>query len=114
MSEAKHTPGPWKMIEGKADLRQMSSIVLANDPDYQIAYVNTEWSHKAGREQDLANARLIAAAPDLLRIALKIMDSYDAGHLIYSWGTKGGNSQVEMLRSAIAAATGKVVNAWDD
>ena len=53
--EAQHTPGPW-MVDGD----------LVRDPDeYVIAQA---WAYYApGREgQQDANARLIAAAPDLL------------------------------------------------
>jgi len=68
MSEAKHTAGPWR--------------ARRNDPngDRFILYTGTDsgqaFSHFQGwssdglttEEEDEANARLIAAAPDLLRV----------------------------------------------
>lgn len=101
MSDTKHTPGPWR-----AACRRGYAAV-ASGPEGNTVMVADCRTVDVDLPTATANARLIAAAPELLRIATKIMASYDAGHLIYSWGTKGGNSQVEMLRSAIAAATGE-------
>jgi len=54
---AKHTPGNWVVGEGKA-----ARIVYASD-SYAVADA-TVWH--GGVEEAEANARLIAAAPDLL------------------------------------------------
>ncbi len=68
--ETKHTPGPWAYMEGDAARFESSRISRADDREFTIALVNCEWLNKSQREQDIANARLIAAAPDLLE-ALK-------------------------------------------
>lgn len=73
---AKHTPGPWKFSEGDP-AKKMSTLVWAGPGDKfdwngnrqtQIGWVLCEWSNEQQRAEDLANARLIAAAPELLEI----------------------------------------------
>lgn len=56
-NEAKHTPGPWRMHDME------SFTVVAGKPSICIANANA--LHRSEAEND-ANARLIAAAPDLL------------------------------------------------
>jgi hypothetical protein len=63
MNKPKHTPGPWdqsefkefKMIVVKHDYLNQLEVVLAISEDNDI-----------GEDEMLANARLIAAAPELL------------------------------------------------
>ena len=65
-TETKHTPGPW--MADRAD-NGATAIILANDPEghaFNMAYLRYEYP-----ERD-ANARLMAAAPDLL-VALKLV-----------------------------------------
>jgi len=63
MEKTKHTPGPWKAKTVKA------LGIYANN-DQQIAVVHNEMPRGGRRQDDYnieeANARLIAAAPDLL------------------------------------------------
>ena len=69
--DVKHTPGPWT-YEGDHTHRQYNIRVLGRDAQH-ICTVNNLPPHVlANREQSTAeaNARLIAAAPDLL-VALK-------------------------------------------
>jgi hypothetical protein len=58
MSETRWTPGPWNIIEG-------DSVVFIESAKRKIAATNHApyWHHFS--EIDLANAHLIAAAPDL-------------------------------------------------
>jgi len=59
MTESKHTPGPWTAVRGKhgwnVDLHQHYGICSIRD--------NTDGS---GQQEHEANAKLIAAAPELL------------------------------------------------
>ena len=66
----KHTPGPWELFELKDHMR----ILI---PGLEIALI---WHGRADFPPPdiLANARLIAAAPDLLELARKV-----AGYLEY-------------------------------
>lgn len=50
-----HTPGPWRLIDGKSE-------VVAGDC-YHVAYVKA-WFPEHSEEQE-ANARLIASAPEM-------------------------------------------------
>lgn len=94
---AKHTPGPWIIFKGepfivyaKIDaIGNLQTISLGNGRDYL-----READDKDG--EAIANARLIAAAPDLLA-ALK-----DALIQLDEHGLRGG-----LAESAIAKAEGK-------
>lgn len=88
MAEAKHTPGPWEACDpgDYSDFDGNSRVILGDD--MRIAVV--QWS-PANAEMDDANARLIAAAPDMLA-ALK--------NVAEGWGDHN-----EVL-AAIAKATG--------
>jgi len=61
MSETSHTPGPWEAAErgDYADFDGDSRVILGDDR--RIAVVQD-----SGSIEDAANARLIAAAPDML------------------------------------------------
>lgn len=59
-----HTPGPWALTEGNRDLRQMTFIHKKDD--FLIGYALCESVHEKQRAEDLDNAKLIAAAPELL------------------------------------------------
>jgi len=79
MSRAQHTPGPWRV----------STVGLMNDggravvaDDFRVAVVDCHTKFKRGEgwmaECDTrdANARLIAAAPDLLAALEKVANTY--------------------------------------
>jgi len=66
MISRKHTPGPWDFTPGELKMRTSSNIFRRGDPEFLIAHVICEGFNAAQREQDLANARLIASAPVLL------------------------------------------------
>lgn len=62
-----HTPGPWRLVDGKSE-------VIAGDC-YHVAFVKAWFPDHV--EQQEANARLIAAAPEMLealRSAMRIKD----------------------------------------
>ncbi len=62
----KHTPGPWKVCEQYTD-RAVYPISHPIDNDNQAVSILAEVNSCGGtKEQCQANARLIAAAPDLL------------------------------------------------
>ena len=106
MSQAKHTPGPW-VVDGdviRGDQQRNGSISVASMLDVSYPY-----GRRAG-ESKHANARLIAAAPDLL----------DAAKLVIAWyEAEDDHSKADFyqrmdmcresesaLRAAIAKATG--------
>ena len=89
-NETKHTPGPWKAVRNEVHVggRRICAYVtsgasLGIGPDLERSY---------------ANARLIAAAPDLLE-ALQM-----AKHIVANEGT---DEQMAQVFSAIEKATGE-------
>lgn len=68
MSTTKHTPGPW-VLNGNSG----KQVVVVGDNE--IIAPNGSWNHSD--EQDFADARLIAAAPELLE-ALEAVLRFDA------------------------------------
>ena len=90
MSEAKHTPGPWVSRETPDDADFTHEINSKATPYFGVAAVY------AIAQNAPANARLIAAAPDLLE-ALK---------MALVWLDYEGKYDVLAIRAAIAKATG--------
>lgn len=82
MSDTKHTPGPWKWREGVPNDLLYDHDVLTSSA-VAVVYVESRDScgNRVAREMavcvpSVADARLIAAAPDLLA-ALKEMVEFD-------------------------------------
>lgn len=99
MSNTKHTPGPWKIIEVISDTASgptpypraiAGSVTVAELP---------ERSPLCMMEEREANARLIAAAPELLAAALRVQSFMD------DYVKEGYESAMRRdLRAAIAKA----------
>lgn len=89
--ETGHTPGPWVVLEGRnaAD----SPIQIESVERYAICDVRTF----SGFDENEANARLIAASPDLLEALLDCEKDVIGGDI----------PDLEMIRAAISKATGK-------
>jgi hypothetical protein len=86
--ETKHTPGPWSVAIGDGCF-----VVETNDAFIRFVI------HGSNQEGDEANARLIAAAPDLLDALCMVLDDPDA--------LDGRPLTYECVRAAIAKATGE-------
>jgi hypothetical protein len=122
MSESKHTPGPWEVsigddygITAEAYPKEYSHSFKSDDLGYLLALVGN-------RAEDFgkANARLIAAAPDLLA-ALEALSSNPhlyLGDLVYAVREKEGegwdgpavtawSEAVMAAKAAIAKARGE-------
>ena len=95
--DAKHTPGPWILQGGRSFRTQGGQFYLA----YSTLKTTGEPSFKDFVELD-ANARLIAAAPELLA-ALHEMLPIVAMRV---QGTTDGEPLLKRARAAIAKATG--------
>jgi hypothetical protein len=77
---AKHTPGPWEFIDASSSYRhQLKPVCIIQSGDKQVATFswndNSPWFPT--KEQSQANARLIAAAPELLA-AIQSLHSFVA------------------------------------
>lgn len=92
MSERKHTPGPWRLSGHSEDSPEKLSV--EDGYGYFIAEVDFGLAQKA-------NARLIAAAPELLEALESILASSDAGNAAIL------DRLTSKARAAIAKATGE-------
>jgi len=103
MSESKHTPGPWTSDEIDGQFRIYGGIF----PGAKRATVDVAdvWGIEKAEDQQIANAALICAAPDLLA-ALKRL-SFAAQ---ISGGTAGRDealvAAIDQAAAAISRATG--------
>ena len=91
-----HTPGPWMVTPDHDEgigWRHVSSFPEG------FGDIATTWSGKHGDASE-ANARLIAAAPDMLDALEELVDTLDSRGVIDSFTTQSA-------RAAIAKATGK-------
>lgn len=83
----KHTPGPWHWIAGDESTHRE---LMIEPGENSILYHGSDWPMKE------ANARLIAAAPELLAAVHAAVDGIDS---TAPWAVK--------CRAAIAKATGE-------
>jgi len=91
--KTKHTPGPWRVAYLD---RNRQSVVMSEHIE-----IATCWHHSVGSiEKEMhANARLIAAAPDLLEALNAVEGAYQCGADL--------NTVMDQVKSAIAKANGE-------
>ncbi|GFM89400.1 hypothetical protein PSCICO_47990 [Pseudomonas cichorii] len=90
----KHTPGPWAVDESRHE-----GAINRKDPFRHIGMVSQFLHDASSRAENEANAKLIAAAPDLLSIAERVLAKLDHPVCCVT------SSDAEELRAAIAKAT---------
>lgn len=104
MTEAKHTPGPW---HGTTYIDPSSIAISSEDREERSAVPVCEVSvgfNEPFNGEQIANARLIAAAPDMLEAAKNartVILNFVEAH-----GDSGASLIIRQLDSAIAKATG--------
>lgn len=84
--EMKHTPGPWRT----------TGSLISNESRVLVASL----SGASDDDVEAANARLIAAAPELLAALKEVVEAQKGGYL--GWG------HIDAASAAIAKATGSV------
>lgn len=94
------TPGPWGYTQGPSYL--CNGMIGVGPTLHNVALVET----RHGINQGMSNARLIAAAPELLNILSRIVRANDSGNN----GAVMGEAVLcpmfaDMARAAIAKAT---------
>lgn len=103
--KSNHTPGPWgiRSLQSEGhDIGYTDDLQIATAPDSDGFGVPVAMVCYNGKDQREANARLIAAAPDLLAVAIELEESaaywseYDVPIGI-----------VDRIRAAIAKAMGE-------
>lgn len=97
MSEAKHTPGPWRVeVDTGPEAAWERKWPTIHAEKYEV--VGCEGLY-GDYETDMANARLIAAAPDLLDALVQFVDEFEGCYA-------DGEPAMIKARAAIAKATG--------
>lgn len=96
---SKHTPGPWAVDESRHD-----GCINRIEPFRHIGMASGYQVNPGDREENEANARLMAAAPDLLE-ALEQARKYVA--FAFDQGIEGAEKTGLDLDAAIAKARGE-------
>lgn len=97
MTTTHHTPGPWTTEANPFDNRTSHAHIVWGANFHGVALVGFR---DTDPDADAANARLIAAAPDLLdslELALPMIDRY----------ASGSATVIDTIRTAIAKAKGE-------
>lgn len=94
MSEAKHTPGPWKYVPDDDGIPAATIQAADGSAVGSLFGRLRDGSSIDGREETEANGHLMAAAPDLLAVAKRV--------------AAGGMSYPKFDRDLAAAALRKV------
>lgn len=93
-----HTPGPWEAIKVDDDLQQFGIVAAKQPMGARMNDICAVWL-RGGKKKTEANARLIAAAPELLDALQAVVSDLELGahpHL-----------HIDQIRAAIAKATGE-------
>lgn len=93
--DAKHTSGPWTVEEYGDD--EAPSLVIHNGSETRVCFMATPGSHGDPARIE-ANARLIAAAPELYE-ALRLMVEINGG--------LGASAATKRAQAALAKAEGR-------
>jgi len=94
-----HTPGPWAVTKGSPRKVTANGVLICNAVLRNSATTKQNAAGK-GEEKAKANARLIAAAPELLEaleVIAPMLDYLPHPHCV---------SAINSVRAAITAATG--------
>lgn len=103
---SQHTPGPWKVYKDcvLTDCPDAAAMLRAGKCVTTRRICEAEASHYVPPQQNEANLRLIAAAPDLLASLQEVLSL-----AVIKWGNldPDANSVFESARAAIAKSEGK-------
>lgn len=107
MVEQMHTAGPWHVLEGeyRKNGRKFPVVFAAGEELKYIAYCDDQL-YFYEPTNNLANARLIAAAPELLAAAMYAVDQLAEGNDPDLDADGDEIDPFERLRAAILKATG--------
>lgn len=108
-----HTPGPWSVFNPRLrtnPTKEARLLVLHPDGERLIARCNEGFSNSKGTlaiEEREANARLIAAAPELLAALEALFANCSMIHNVWGDGCnrKQADAAIAAARAAIAKAT---------
>jgi len=108
MTKAKHTPGPWWAdFDGENTFDGVEIQQVGRLHYVPVANVPVDYTDREERE---ANARLIAAAPDMYEALCKLEYWFDTDQEILDamsdYDRRDHFEKLEMIRAAIAKAKG--------
>lgn len=108
MSTTQHTPGPWHCSSQFHYVRKASDNTDDGPKDFNICEMN------GCLAEDAANARLIAAAPDLLFELCQAVKVIEALHGEVAWDIYYNNApEMKRIRAAIAKASDGLADSED-
>ena len=87
MAQDKHTPGPWRVVidDDGNPLSGRPSVEASDELDCAIVhsdgFIQEYWRSARGDKEIHANARLIAAAPDMLEALQEFCRRVEAGEI---------------------------------
>ena len=107
-----HTPGPWHIGSGNGEGSIFADsgrtrLEIGGTTLYPICQVNRKWED----EEDEANARLIAAAPDMLQALKDALEIFQTAKRYFPKSVRNAdrfnliNIEANSVRNAIAKAT---------
>jgi len=97
----KHTTGEGVVVQNPDSCNESNAAsIYWGDTYVADVYRNYVGSELVGKEEQLANARLIAAAPDLLAVCIDLMQHASLTEHMSA-------ASVERARAAISKATGE-------
>jgi hypothetical protein len=109
-ARARHTPGPWRVDPCyKADVQTADGCIEICTVDGDGANYSTGAPHglyTPSRSSALANARLIAAAPELLEALRELADAFSC-EITFEGVKQPEDPAIVKARAAIAKATGE-------
>lgn len=105
---SKHTPGPWRLLPLESDKNYLRICRTQIGRQYKIANVHLvryegmpDYFRQRDDTESVANAQLIAAAPDLLDALQEIVTAIDIDEFNQA-------NQITKARAVIAKTTGKI------
>lgn len=101
-----HTPGPWKIDRYHPSRSPFGISRDTGDAMQNKSVINSGGFARKATDEAEANARLIAAAPDLLE-ALTLLHNNLAEYQVLNKLGGYDNHDMKMARAAIAKATGE-------
>src|ERR1700751_5014971 len=104
MADSKHTPGPW-YVEPQQDGASWE-ICTGTRGAWIMLLRSTAEATDEERAEDLANATLMGAAPELLESLKEILDLCAIGDVDESTEAYGWGDAIKDAKSAIAKTTG--------
>jgi len=100
--KTQHTPGPWTVVGPCGPIKDQGDIEILGPSGITVAY--TPRGHPTRSLERIANARLIAAAPEMLRILHVLLGFVEEGD---------GRSPLAQIMAEARALLAKIEGSYD-